>query len=216
MTKKALKSIVFVMLLSALSTPLFSDEANNLSSATVEYSSDPETLLISFHEVYPELANQDPTPLVRVFGDGRVVVFHPSYMKQAGQYEMVITRGELQDLLLELTPVLTEFDASHVKQQKQAANELLWAAATNPEDLTLYIDADAEISVFHLNIDSYKPNGLHAETISKQTIEKSWRGLRFDARDYPGLDSIQSLMKAQNTLKALTRRKELIRVGWAP
>jgi hypothetical protein len=163
-----------------------------------------------------EFADQDPTPLIRIYGDGRVVVFHASYMKQAGQYEMMMARNELEALLLQLTPVLMDFNNEDVQSQKKAADELLWAAATDPEDLVLFHDSDADISVFHMTIDAYLPGGAQGITISKPKLDRSWRGLRFDSRDYLGIEPIQDLMQAELSLKELTRRDELVLVESLP
>ena len=208
--------VVWLFLAIVFAAPVMASEPDSYAKAQVEYSRDPGTVLISFREIFPEFADQDPTPLIRIYGDGRVVVFHPAYMKQAGQYEMMMSRNELEDLLLQLTPVLMNFDAGEVKRQKKAANQLLWNAATELEDLTLFYDSDAEISVFQLNIDAYRPNGLQGQTIYMQALEQSWRGLRYDAKDYLGLKSIQGLMQAEKALKAFTGRVELVEVESLP
>jgi len=180
--------------------------------AYVEYSDDPATLLISFREIFPEFAEQDPTPLVRIYGDGRVVVFHPAYMKQAGQYEMTLSRAELEDLVLQLTPALVNFDPKYVKQQKKALDDLLLASASGWDEITFFQESDAEISVFRVNVDAYLPAGTTAEQVIAPDLERSWRGLRFDARDYTGIEPIQALMRAEDTLRALISRDELVRV----
>jgi hypothetical protein len=133
-------------------------------------------------------------------------------MKQAGQYEMQMMHSELEALLLQLTPVLLTFDAEEVAHQKKAANDLLWNSTDDWDDLTLFHDADAEVSIFNLYIESYRAGGERAEMFSKPGIDRSWRGLRFDARDYPGIDSIQDLMQAERTLRGFTQRSELVRV----
>lgn len=178
----------------------------------VEYSDDPATLLISFREIFPEFADQDPTPLVRVYGDGRVVVFHPFYMKQAGQYEMTLSRAELEDLVLQLTPALANFDPKDVKQQKKASDDLLLASASETNEVTVFVDSDAEISVFSVNVDAYLPAGTTGQLLVAPDLERSWRGLRFDARDYVGIEPIQRLMSAESAIRALTTRDELVRM----
>ena len=208
--------VIWLFLAMFFAAPVMSAEPDSYAKAQVEYSRDPGTILISFREIFPEFADQDPTPLIRIYGDGRVVVFHPAYMKQAGQYEMMMSRNELEDLLLELTPVLMDFNAGEVKRQKKAADVLLWESATDPEELTRFYDSDAEISVFQLNIDAYRPDGLQGQAIYTPVLERSWRGLQFDARDYLGLEPIQALMRAENTLRAITKRVELVQVEWLP
>jgi len=178
----------------------------------IEYSDDPSALLISFREIFPEFAAQDPTPLVRVYGDGRVVVFHPFYMKQAGRYEMTLSRNELDDLMLQLTPAMMEFDPKDVKRQKKALDDLLLATVSEQNPVTIFQDSDAEISVFRVNVDSYLPAGMTGQQVIAPDLERRWRGLRFDARDYIGIEPIQALMRAENTLRALTLRDELVRV----
>jgi len=203
---------VWLFIAMVFAAPVIAVETGSDLNAQVEFSRDAGTVLISFREIFPEFADQDPTPLVRIYGDGRVVVFHPAYMKQAGQYEMMISPGELEDLLLQLTPVLLSFDAQEVKSEKKAADLLLWESATETEDLTLFYDSDADISVFELNIDAYRPDGLQGQTIYMQALERSWRGLRYDARDHLGLEAIQNLMQAENALRAFTERVELFEV----
>lgn len=45
------------------------------------------------------IKNPDPTPFVRVFPNGRVLIHYPAYMKQAGDYELHLTEEELRELL---------------------------------------------------------------------------------------------------------------------
>ena len=194
------------------SAQIESAEVTASDGTSVEYSDDPATLLISFREIFPEFAEQDPTPLVRVYGDGRVVVFHPCYMKQAGQYEMTLSRTELDDMVLQLARALVNFDPQVVKQQKKALDDLLLASASETNEVTILHDSDATISVFRANLDSYLPAGNTGQQLFAPDLERSWRGLRFDARDYLGIEPIQRLMSAETALRALTTRDELVRV----
>ena len=209
-------TVVWLVLGMAYATPVMSADTDPHAKAQIEYSRDPGTMLVSFREIFPEFADQDPTPLVRIYGDGRVAVFFASYMKRAGQYEMLISSDELEALLLQLTPVLLNFDEEDVRSQKQAADDLLWAATSEWEDMTLIHDADAEVSIFNLNIEAYWPNGPLGQMISKPTLSRSWHGLRFDARDYIGIEPIQALMHAENTLRAFIERVELVPVESLP
>jgi hypothetical protein len=201
--------LVFAMTFAA---PVNSANTNSISVASIEYSRDPTTVLVSFREILPEFADQDPTPLVRIYGDGRVVIYHPAYMKQAGQYEMMMSPRELEDLLLQLTPALINFDEKEVEMQKKASDKLLLASASDWNEVTLLHDSDAEISVFQINIEAYQAEGKESQIHYGLNLERSWRGLRFDARDYLGLEPVQALMQAENALRSLTRRNELVRV----
>ncbi len=45
------------------------------------------------------IAHPDPTPFVRVYPDGRVLVHYPAYMKRAGDYSMQLNDEQLRELL---------------------------------------------------------------------------------------------------------------------
>ncbi len=213
---RAVGGLVCLVLAVVSAAPVAAADTGPLAQAVVDYSRDPGTLLVSFREVWPEFRDQDPTPLVRVFGDGRVVAYFAAYMNRAGQYEMRLPPDELEALLLQLTPVLLAFDEEQVKRDRQAAEELLRAAALAAEEPTLFYVADAEYSSFHLNIEGYRPGGELGLTISKPELDRTWRGLRFDAERYPELGAIQDLWQVEQTLRALTERDGLVRVESVP
>ncbi|MFT5139821.1 MAG: hypothetical protein ACI9H8_000956 [Lysobacterales bacterium] len=197
-------------------TPAISAGTDQSAVTHIDYSRSPETMLVSFGEIWPEFTDQDLTPLVRIYGDGRVVVHLASYMKQAGKYEMLLSANELEDLLLQLTPILASFDTEDIKRQKRELDDQVWDSAADWEDQVLHHVADAEYSVFYLNIDTYQSSGPEGLSLSNQVLERSWRGLRFDVRDYPELEPIQALMQAEHTLRAFTKHAELVQVESLP
>ena len=76
-----------------------------ISSQTIDRVIFPESaayLLISYSVQHEMLAENDPTPLVRIYGDGHVLVHRPSYMKQSGDYQMRISKENLQALCQQL------------------------------------------------------------------------------------------------------------------
>lgn len=77
-----------------LSTPLL---AADVERAYFIESAD--QLLVEYDLHHELVANDDRDPMLRVFGDGVVKVHIPSYMKRAGQWQMQLTSGELQDLI---------------------------------------------------------------------------------------------------------------------
>ncbi|MEM7465921.1 MAG: hypothetical protein AAF387_03450 [Pseudomonadota bacterium] len=58
-------------------------------------------LLISYSVRHDMLAENDPTPLLRIYGNGLVKVHRPYHMKLAGDYEMRLDENELQALCRE-------------------------------------------------------------------------------------------------------------------
>ena len=55
-------------------------------------------LLISYSVQHDMLAQNDVTPLIRIYGDGRMRVHRPAYMKKSGDYEMKLSQPVLQAL----------------------------------------------------------------------------------------------------------------------
>jgi len=189
-----------------------SASAGQHPQAQVKHSSDPGTLVVSFREVLPEFAEQDPTPLVRIYGDGRLLVFHPAYMKQAGQYETYLSKSEVQALLKQFTPLMLDFNAKEIRRQKNDADYLMVTQAKSLQDVTVYYESDSTVSNFHVNFESYRPNGVQGSVIAGSAVNVSWPGLDFDAEHYPGVKQIQGLKQMEKSLKALSVRPDLRRL----
>lgn len=74
--------------------------------------------VVSYHQLIPSLADQDPTPLLRVYPDGRTVVHVPSYMKNAGTVETWLDDAEMQQLLQDLEQSgVGDFDSEQTRAQ---------------------------------------------------------------------------------------------------
>jgi hypothetical protein len=93
------------------------------ADARVDFNTEPGHLVAALREMHPELAGQDPTPLVRVYGDGRVVLHRAAYMKRAGHYELQLDDRELGALLAELAGALQAFDPDEVADTVRAAEQ---------------------------------------------------------------------------------------------
>ena len=64
--------------------------------ASLSWDPAPDALLVSYREIWGEFANQDPTPLIRLFGDGRVLIHYPVYSPKAGEYALWLHPDELE------------------------------------------------------------------------------------------------------------------------
>ncbi len=81
----------------------------------------PNALLVSYRDIWSAMADQDPIPLIRVFGDGRVLIHYPAYTPKARVYELQLQPQELEDLLRSLLGQgLATFDADAVIRLKSA------------------------------------------------------------------------------------------------
>ncbi|NNJ93769.1 MAG: hypothetical protein HKP57_03385 [Halobacteria archaeon] len=136
--------------------------------------------VIEYNLVHHLLAQQDPVPLLRVYGDGRVHVHFPAYMKRAGDYEMVISRVQLNDLLRQLTDDgVMDFDPATVKQEKQQL-EAARRAATGE----LFHISDATDTYITVKLAQYQ-RSLASPRISDFSKQFRWRNLNSDAHRYP-------------------------------
>ncbi|MCH7667481.1 MAG: hypothetical protein IH936_16330 [Acidobacteria bacterium] len=211
-------AVAAFLLASAFSLGLATARADlDLGGAVITYDHSPETLLVSFRELIGELAEQDPIPLIQIFGDGRVLVHYPDYLQHAGDYELRLGRGELEALLQSLVAKgLATFDSKAVRSEKQAEmsrrrNEALEGLATG-ERPTFFFVADDSVSVFELNLEGYRPPGSPGLTQSQLRRRISWLGLATDAERFEEIEAIQQLYAAELELRGLLERDGLIRL----
>lgn len=184
-----------------------------LEKAGISWDERPEALVVSYRDVWAELADQDPTPLVRVFGDGRVLIHHPDYTPRAGQYELRLGRDELAGLLASLVDKgLATVEPAALVRSKAAAERRRWeealAADRSPE---LFMVADDSTSVFEIHLTGYRPPGS-AMTTGEIHRTFSWLGLGTDAERYPEIEPLRRLRAAELELRSLVERDDLQRV----
>ena len=175
---------------------------------TFAYSGDPATVVLSFGEILGAIEDPDPGPSLRVYGDGRVVVHYPDYMKRAGDYSFQLGREEMGGLLRSLIEKeVVEFDEAAARRGLRQA-----AAARRADPGELFAVSDDATTEIGLRLDRYTPPaGRGPERLG---VEKriSWHGLRAQARHYPGVAAIQKLAAARRELVALMEREDLAKV----
>ena len=164
---------------------------------------DPAAVVVSYREIWGELAEQDPTPLIRVFGDGRVLIHHPVYTSKAGNYEMWLQPAELENLLSSLLANgLATFEPRTVESLKQSKEQgRLKAALAARKPTEVFMVADDSTSVFELNLTAVSSGELQRKI--------SWSGLGTDAEKYPDIEPIQLLRAVEIQLRALLERDDL-------
>jgi alpha-D-ribose 1-methylphosphonate 5-triphosphate synthase subunit PhnG len=154
--------------------------------------------VIEYNLDHHMLAQRDPTPLLRVYGSGRVQVHFPVYMKKAGDYEMQISRAELNELLRMLdNNGIMAFDAKALRQEKQQ----LETAHRTTTGTSFHI-SDATDTVIKIRLNQYQrtASSPRVNGFSKQF---SWRNLSSDARRFPGSHTIMQAANAAAILEAL-------------
>lgn len=182
----------------------------------VRYREAPDQVVAVFHRVYPEFAEQESTPLLEVYGDRTVRVHHPAFMKHAGDYEMRLEPGEMADLMRMLAGAVIGFDAQDVRLQQQEAELVRWNAARRAEDVTVTYIADATLSRFDIEIESYRPAGARAEVAVNGPRAAAWESLAFEAERYPDIEALGALRAAESRLVDLSLDPRLRSVSARP
>ena len=160
-----------------------------------KYSETAAEPVIEYNLVHDMLAEPDPTPLLRVYGNGRVHVHYPVYMKKAGDYELQLSKPELNALIRELAnDGIIDFDKGKaIGRRNQLETEQ--RAATG----MLYYISDTTETVIDIRLDEYQrsPSDNRISNLNKHF---SWENLEQDAHRYKNHRSIQS---AANGVKVL-------------
>lgn len=150
------------------------------------------------------LAQRDPTPLLRVYGSGRVQVHFPVYMKKAGDYEMQLSRAELNALLRMLADKgVMDFDAAAIGQERQQLVSARRAATGE-----LFHVSDATDTVINIKLKQYQRTAS-SPRINGFNKQLRWRNLEHDARRYPQAVRFTNAADASAALRALCEHPAL-------
>jgi hypothetical protein len=174
----------------------------------VRYSRDPQAVVASLTEVVAEIDDPDRGPSVTVYGDGRVLIHYPHYMKRAGDWELRLSDAELDALLVSLGGKLAAFDTQDALSELSQAR--LRGTSGAPDGDPADVDvSDPGATKIRLRLVSYRyATGGDSElrNVDKQ-IE--WMGLRGDAERHTRVVSVQELAAAHRELLALMERTDL-------
>ena len=202
----AKSTTLFGLALIGLLSPLF-------AQASFQYAQVPDTLVVEMRRTGGEIVDPDPIPLLRIYGDGSVRVHFPSYLKRAGDYELQLSRTEMETLLASLIEKqgLIGFDPLAVRRQKEEiAQQATTAAQLARTQGSVSKLMDGDTTVIEIHLDSYTASdGITTTDLTKKI---SWYGLQWDAQQYPGVESLQKLAAAGRELLDLCEREDLVKV----
>jgi hypothetical protein len=181
----------------------------------VQYRQASDQVIATFHYVYPEFAEQNFPPLLRIYGDHTVLVNHPRFMKNTGCYAMRLDQHEADSLMRDITTAVMGFEPNRVNEEIRLAEYAKWDKAARLNDITIHATADPTISSFTIDIESYLPVGVGNEVLVDGPRSAVWPALAFDAERFPGILPLQALKAAEERLTSLTtdRRLRLIVSG---
>ena len=175
-----------------------------------EYAEEPDALVIQFSQDVGVL-DPDPTPLLRIYGDGLVRIHFPVYMKRAWDYTLQLAPNELRDLVGSLVEGgLIDFspEATRAEMRGVAAARRAQAAPGQPGQLTTRSD-EVTVSI-EVRLRRYVPAVGAAR--SDVTTRIDWTGAQGDAADFSTLRPLQALAAAERRLLALADREDATRI----
>ena len=153
------------------------------------------------------LAGIDDRPTMSVFGDGRVEVHYPLYMKKAGDYVMQLGEDELVELIQSLSANgVLEFDDRKVKKNIRDKKNQQRAKGQ------FHAVSDAVVTIIDVRLDEYQKNSL-TSPVKKFHKQFKWANIEHDARRYPKerdiVDASQSVQRLRSLMKdfRLERRR---------
>ena len=166
------------------------------------FSSDPDTVVVTYSETPDMLGNPDPVPMIRVFADGEVLIHYPEYMKRAGDYQVFLNPGEMRQLLIALSGVF-DFNAPAARQKKQQIQQM-----QPPALLATSERSDKTLEQISVELDGYRGKAIAASRPVKQHIK--WRDIEVDVQNYPGVADLAALGKARRNIRQLLERHDLL------
>lgn len=173
---------------------------------TIELPQNANAVVLEYNTIHHMLAQQDPEPLLRVFADGRVRVHHPVYMAKAGDYETRLSDGELRGILESFAAGgILDFNTSVVKSEREQAE-----AADRAAGILLHV-SDVSETVIGVRLGSYQAPGALAPTENFETSVR-WPNLYTDAQRFGAVAGIQSLARAEQSLRSIVNRTDLVKV----
>jgi hypothetical protein len=171
-----------------------------------EYSETAAEPVIEYNLVHHMLAEPDPEPLLRIYGNGRVQVHYPAYMTKAGNYELQLSQPELRTLLRALaTDGIIDFDRAATRYQRQQVDAQQRAASGT----MFYISASSD-TVIDIRLNEYQKGPGTARVLNLKK-RFSWPDLKQDARRFPQLREITNANNAAQRLETLLHRDDLVK-----
>jgi len=196
-----------VTLLAALPAAALADVRAGSSTGppSFSWSHDPQTVVISFAQIWGEFRTEDQTPLLQVHGDGRVRVHWPVGRRDSGDWEMKLDREEMHSLVASLVASgVMEFDAT-------AARSAIHEASRQRIDATRVVTAtDPTLSTFVVQLSSYGDSAGRERDGITRTVR--FAGIRRAAEDHAGVAGLAGLAQAEQLLLDVTRDERLERV----
>ena len=181
-----------------------SEQSAGFSMATDESVAQP---VVHYQQNIEMLSKVDDMPSLKVFGNGRVLVHYPVYMKKAGDYEMQLDEVELVDLIRTLSANgILDFDEEKVKQKKQVLEKAFKAKGQ------FYEISDAVETIIDIKLDEYQKNKA-SKKIKNFHKQFKWKNIEHDAVRYKHDSDITKANHSIGQLHGLMKDERLLKKG---
>lgn len=202
-----LVSVLFLLHAAAGAAAGGNGKPTETTHPTFEYTETAAELVIAYNLVHHMLAEPDPEPLLRIYGNGRLHVHYPAYMTKAGDYELQLSQPELRSLLRALaSDGIIDFDRAATRYQRQQVDAQQRAASG-----TMFYISDSSDTVIDIRLNEYQ-KGPGTARILNLKKRFSWPDLQQDARRFPQLREITNANKAAQRLETLLHRDDLVEI----
>lgn len=175
-----------LLLLGLLLLPL------NASAQDLAFDRSPTAVVVTYLERLDGLADADPGPSITVFGDGRVLIHTPRYMKGAGDREVRLSRSELDQLVRDLAnDGILDMTQADLNPSEEAGGGGQASSASAPE----YVShpSTTEITL------RAQTSGARRTTSRRLQVHALDRRLRSEPSSQP----LRSFARAEERLRAL-------------
>lgn len=196
-----LQTGVFVLLISLVSPVSVRADTSSTFLPQFQFSATNNQPIITYTLIHKMLANSDPIPMLQVYGDGRVHAHFPEYMKNAGDYQMQLSRPELIALIRSLAQDgVLDFDHRSTSLHKEQMDTQQRSASG-----TLFHVSDTTETVIDIRLDSYQSSPA-AKRITNFSKKFKWKNLEQDAKRYPQIPAITRAAASTQMLHSLFNR----------
>jgi len=165
-------------------------------AAAPDYPTGDGDLVLEYDRYSLDLAERDPTPMLRIYGSGRVCIHRPAYLRQAGRFEVMLDPRDL-DALLTRALAFSSLDSVALAAAIESAQE-----QERQRTGRLFYSSEATISTLRLVL----PAAAQGEPLVAENVQ-------LEARRFNDLPELRALAEFERELLALSERDDLVRVA---
>ena len=178
------------------------------TGAKLSYESKPSKLLLQVR--YEGGMIKDPDKYsIKVFGDGRVVVHRPKYMKNAGDYSLKLTPAEIKGLLSSFAD--EDMLGLETRKFKKITTDAFKARAEIGQ-IERAPSTHGATTVLEIHAESFTPTGGTQPTLKNIKTRISVQSLKHSAKALSNVQPVQKLANCVQKIEALAQRSDLKKV----